>query len=72
MEKAAYRYTDAATRMGVSRRTVRRWVDLGILQAVKVTQRTVFVSRAQVDAMAKGALPWDDADAGILFSSKRS
>jgi predicted site-specific integrase-resolvase len=72
MEKAAYRYTDAAARMGVSPRTIRRWVNLEILQVVRVTQRTVFVSRDQVDAMAKGVLPWDDADARMMFSGTRS
>jgi excisionase family DNA binding protein len=72
IERGTYRYTDAAVRLGKSARTIRRWVDLGILRVVRVTQRTVFVSRDQVEAMARVPLPWDEPDAKSMFSGKRS
>lgn len=72
IEKKAYRYKDAATVLGVSPRTIRRWVDLGLLPVVRVTQRTIFVCRNAVEAMMRTPLPWTDMDAKVLFAHKRS
>ena len=72
MLKQAYRYSDAARVLGVSRRTIRRWVDLGLLPVVRVTQRTIFVCRNAVEAMMRSPLPWDETDSKVLFAHKRS
>lgn len=72
VEKKSYRYSDAAIVLGVSRRTIRRWVDLGLLPVVRVTKRTVFVCRNAVEAMMRSPLPWDETDTKVLFAHKRS
>jgi hypothetical protein len=72
IEKQAYRYSDAAVVLGVSPRTIRRWVDLELLPVVRVTQRTIFVCRRAVEAMMRSPLPWSEVDAKALFAHKRS
>ena len=71
VEKQAYRYSDAAIVLGVSPRTIRRWVGLGLLPVVRVTQRTIFVCRNAVEAMMRSPLPWDETDSKVLFAHKR-
>jgi len=72
VEKKSYRYSDAAVVLGVSRRTIRRWVDLGLLPVIRVTQRTIFVCRNAVEAMMSTPLPFDETDRKVLFAHKRS
>jgi len=72
IEKQAYRYSDAAIVMGVSPRTIRRWVGLGLLPVVRVTQRTIYVCRNAVEAMMRSPLPWSETDSKVLFAHKRS
>lgn len=72
LEKQSYSYRDAAIVLGKSPRTIRRWVDLGLLPVVRVTQRTIFVCRNAVEALMRTPLPWTEDDQKVLFAHKRS
>ncbi|HEY3297760.1 MAG TPA: helix-turn-helix domain-containing protein [Armatimonadota bacterium] len=39
----------AADRVGVSKRTIQRWMQSGKLKAVKLTARTARIAREQID-----------------------
>jgi excisionase family DNA binding protein len=71
-EKQAITYHDAATILGVSPRTIRRWVAFGLLPVIRVTQRTVFICRKAVEGLIRSPLPWTPEDAKVLFAHKRS
>jgi predicted site-specific integrase-resolvase len=51
LEKKTIRYCDAAEALGVSTRTIRRWVSFGLLPVLRVTQRTVFVSPEAIESL---------------------
>ena len=52
--RVSYRVSDAASVIGVSRRTVERWIAGGTLRAHKVG-RTVLIPAADVHALTAGA-----------------
>lgn len=70
--KQSINYRDAATLLGVSPWTIRRWVAFGLLPVVRITQRTVFICRNAVEGLIRSPLPWTQDDAKVLFAHKRS
>jgi excisionase family DNA binding protein len=57
IKKIACRYSQAAAVLGVSTRTIRRWVHLGLLPVIRVTQRTVLIGREIVESLRRPPLP---------------
>lgn len=70
--KQAITYADAATILGKSPRTIRRWVAFGLIPVIRVTQRTVFICRNAVEGLIRAPLPWTPEDQRVLFAHKRS
>ena len=62
----AVKAIDAALILNVSLRTVRRYIAMGILRCVKVTQRTVYLDRSQIEGLLRLPLPFDDVDQKFL------
>jgi len=62
----AVKAIDAALILNCSIRTVRRYISMGILRVVRVTQRTVYLDRRQIEGLLRLPLPFDDVDQKFL------
>lgn len=62
----AVKAIDAALILGCSIRTVRRLIASGVLRVIRVTQRTVFIDRNQVEGLLRIPLPYDEVDQRYL------
>ena len=56
-EDNLFTYAEAAAKLQVDKRTVRRYVADGKLEKVKITRRNVFVTKASVRRLLRGYIP---------------